>query len=233
MNSLMVMLRQDVKFQIRHGFYLVYAVITLMYIALLSFIPEKAKPMTTVIIVFSDPSALGYFFIGGIILLEKGQNIYDNLFVTPLQIRDYLLSKVVSLGLLSVLTASVIHIAIFGLYHITFLFILGVFLTSVFFTLIGIGVAVRCKSLNGFFLMSPFYALIFCVPIVGFVQLYDSPLYYLLPTQASLLLINSTFSPVGVGEMVLLLTSIVVWLGIAFLWAQHSFHTQVVLKVGG
>jgi len=63
----------DIRFQIKHGFYLVYVIITIMYLIILSFLPENILSVALPVVVFSDPSVLGLFFIGGIILLEKGQ----------------------------------------------------------------------------------------------------------------------------------------------------------------
>ncbi|MDQ0338024.1 fluoroquinolone transport system permease protein [Caldalkalibacillus uzonensis] len=233
MSTMMALVKQDIKFQVRHGFYLAYAVITMMYIASLSFLPEQAKPLAASLIIFSDPSALGYFFIGGIILLEKGQNIFDNLFVTPVQIRDYIMSKVLSLGLISLITSVIIHGTVFGFAHLTFLFISGVLLTSVLFTLIGMAVAVRCQSLNGFFLLSPLYSVWFCLPLLGFLNIYDSPLYYVLPTQASLLLISSPFSPLEKSLILLLFFTLFSWIGLAYMWAFRSFRHHIVFKMGG
>lgn len=233
MKNTVALIKQDIKFQMRHGFYLAYTAITIMYIILLSFLPEQTKPMATTFIVFTDPSALGFFFIGGIILLEKGQNIFDQLFVTPLLIRDYLFSKVSSLGLISVLTSVIIHASIFGWSHITVLFVVGVLLTSTLFTLIGIGVAVRCHSLNGFFLVSPLYALIFCLPLLSFFNIYDSILFYIFPTQASLIFMLSPFEAVAGQIVVPLLVVMLSWIVAAYLWAEASFRKHIVMKMGG
>jgi fluoroquinolone transport system permease protein len=44
-----------------------------MYLIILSFLPENIFSVALPLVVFSDPSVLGLFFIGGIILLEKGR----------------------------------------------------------------------------------------------------------------------------------------------------------------
>ncbi|MBA4495063.1 ABC transporter permease [Paenactinomyces guangxiensis] len=184
--------------------------------------------MVSVIIIFSDPSALGYFFIGGIVLLEKGQNIFDNLFVTPFQLQEYLLSKTASLALLSLVTSTVIHLFTFGLAHLSLLFILGVLLTSAFFTLIGLGIAIRCRTLNEFFLISPLYTLIFTLPLFGYLHLYETPLYYLLPTKASLLLMEAPFQPPVTGQAIVFLMILIAWIVPAYFWAYRSFRNYVI-----
>lgn len=233
MKRMIAAFRNDVRFQFRHGFYFAYLIITIMYIVLLSFVPDPWKPMVSVIIIFSDPSALGYFFIGGIVLLEKGQHIYENLFVTPFQISEYLFAKVLSLSMLSVATSLAIHLFTFGFGEISLIFVLGVLITSVFFTLIGLGAAVRCRSLNEFFLVSPLYTLIFTVPLLGYVQWVDTPLYYLLPTQASLLLIEEPFRPLEGGQLIAMLGMLIAWTGLAYGWAHRSFQHYIIGKIGG
>ncbi|GIP34693.1 ABC transporter permease [Paenibacillus sp. J2TS4] len=223
----------DVKFQIRQGFYLAYLLITVMYSLLLSLVPAGAKSELSVIVIFTDPSALGFFFIGGIVLLEKGQNIYDNLFVTPLQVREYMTAKTLSLAMLSTLSGTAVHVSSFGIEEISGLFLAGIFLTSAFFTLIGLGLAVRYETLNGFFLVSPMYSILFYVPVLGYMKLFDSPLYYLLPTQGTLLLIASPFHPLAAWEMVYGLLVLLIWIGLAYVWAKRSFTNYIVLKIGG
>jgi hypothetical protein len=65
----------DIRFQIKQGFYLVYVVITAMYLIIMSFLPDDILAVALPLVVFSDPSVLGLFFIGGIILMEKGQGV--------------------------------------------------------------------------------------------------------------------------------------------------------------
>ena len=95
-------LKGDIVFQFRQGFYLVYILITLFYMLILSQLPEAWLQIAVPIIAFSDPSVVGFIFVGGIILLEKEQGVIDYLSVTPLKIRDYILSKVTSLMILAV-----------------------------------------------------------------------------------------------------------------------------------
>jgi fluoroquinolone transport system permease protein len=95
----------DIRFQFKQGFYLVYVLITVMYLIILSFLPKDILSVGLPLVVFSDPSVLGLFFIGGIIMLEKMQGILSVLVVSPLRTIEYILSKVISLAFVSVLAA--------------------------------------------------------------------------------------------------------------------------------
>src|SRR5690554_5975368 len=89
----------DIRFQFKQGFYLVYVLITITYLIILSFLPEEILSVGLPLVIFSDPSVLGLFFIGGIIMLEKMQGILSVLVVSPLRTTEYILSKVISLAL--------------------------------------------------------------------------------------------------------------------------------------
>lgn len=61
----------DIRFQRRYGFYLLYLVVTLIYLGLLFALPADWRPVAAVIVVFSDPAALGLFFMGALCCSKK------------------------------------------------------------------------------------------------------------------------------------------------------------------
>lgn len=65
----------DMKFQGRYGFYLLYGILTAFYIVLLHSLPQSWKENAAAILIYSDPAAMGLFFMGAIILLEKSQRV--------------------------------------------------------------------------------------------------------------------------------------------------------------
>lgn len=82
---------QNIKFQFRHGFYLVYLVISLSYLAILKILSEEFARKAFVLLIFSDISILGLFFVGAIVFLERDQGIMQTLFRnTTACIRIYL-----------------------------------------------------------------------------------------------------------------------------------------------
>ncbi len=230
MKRVWLALKQDVRFQYRHGFYLAYLFVTLFYVVLLSFLPESSKPMMATMVILSDPSFLGYFFIGGIILLEKEQGIIESLMVTPLRLRDYLLAKAFSLPFLSVMTVLAIDMAVFGLLRLSAWFLLGIWWTSVFFTLFGLGVAIRCRTLGGYFLVSSPAAMVFLPPVLEYLKIRDMPLDFLFPTGASLRLIETPFRPLEFDEGLVQLGILTGWSVLAYVWAKRSVQKQMTGK---
>lgn len=189
MSRLSSLIKQDVRFQFRHGFYFVYGIVTIIYIAIL----KALTPMSNVIspiIIFVDPSFIGFFFIGAILFFEKEQRVKEAIFVTPVSNLEYIISKALSLTLLTLLVVFLILIFTHGLFINWFYIFLGVTLTSTLFIFIGILLTEYFKTITdylvvGGLIMSPFSA-----PIVVYLGLNNSMLYYILPTTGSLKLIS-------------------------------------------
>ncbi len=225
--------KYDLKFQFRHGFYHVYLIVTAMYIALLRFLPAGIKDSAAVLFVFTDPCVLGFFFIGGILLFERGQNIHASLFTTPVQLCEYLWAKVLSLALLALLSAFAIVFFTFGLAINPLPLFFGILLSSVFFTLIGLTLAARARTLNRYIFTSPLYIIVFMLPLLELFGLAHWPLLYLLPTQGSLLLIRGTLIAPTPVEWLYSITALTLWIMLAYGWAYRWFYRYVILQIGG
>ncbi|MBD2871778.1 fluoroquinolone export ABC transporter permease subunit [Paenibacillus arenilitoris] len=217
----------DVRFQWRHRFYFVYLLVCSLYLLLLHAIPAAYKETVTVLLTFSDPSALGLIFAGGIVLLEKDQGIHVSLFVTPLRLREYLLGKSASLALLSTMAAWAIHGLSLGMPAAPALFTVGVALTSTLCTLLSIGIVVRTQSVNGFLLLTQLYALPLALPLLRLFEIGHPAWYAILPTNGSLLLIGSVYRSVTIMETVYSIA--ILWAGnvIVYFWAKRSIERHL------
>lgn len=142
----------DFRFQIKYGFYFLYAFLTVFYSVILWLIPMEYKDKSAAIIIFTDPATLGMFFMGAIILLEKSQRVLPSLAVSPVTVGEYIFSKILSLGAVS--TAVGLAISLVAGVHSPFFIAVGTFLGSLFFSLIGIILAAKAASLNLFLLLS-------------------------------------------------------------------------------
>lgn len=140
----------DMRFQAKYGFYFLYAVLTVIYIAVLFALPENLKEKAAAILIFSDPASMGLFFMGAIVLLEKSQHTTCELAVSPVHAAEYIIAKVSSLSAISLVVAAILALAADAdNLHIV---LWGTFLSSVIFTLFGIIVATKITSLNQFIL---------------------------------------------------------------------------------
>ena len=220
----------DMRFQMKQGFYLVYVMITIMYLIILSFLPQKILSFAMPLVVFSDPSVLGLFFIGGILMLEKIQGVLSVLVVSPLRTMEYILSKVISLALVSVLVA--FAITGFSTYEDVnwLLLFLSTILTSSIFTMCGIMINAGCQTVNQYMLKTIPYMLLFVLPCFSLIGFPYSWLFTLVPSVAALRLMLGAYIGISWYEA----TGLVVYLaGMNYLflrWTIRVFENKIIYQ---
>lgn len=140
----------DIRFQVKYGFYFLYAVLTVIYALVLSAVPEGWREKTAVILIFSDPASMGLFFMGAIILLEKSQHTPCAVAVSPVCTMEYIAAKVGSLSVISFVVAGILALDA-GIENVP-MALFGTVISSVTFSLLGIVAATKIFSLNQFIL---------------------------------------------------------------------------------
>ncbi|MDY6966455.1 MAG: ABC transporter permease [Halobacteriota archaeon] len=231
MSKLPSTVKWDMWLQYKYGFYYVYAIVTFLYIILLRQLPEGLLGIATTFVIFTDPGFLGFLFIGAIIFFEKSEQTLNALTVTPLKVNEYIFSKTLSLTILALITSLIIVIFSYGIDFNYLALILGVILTSFFFTLIGFIAVAKFNTLNEYFLTSVFYMIILTLPLIDLFQLLESPLFlYLIPTQASLVLLQSAFEEVASWEVIYAVLYLIVWVIFIYRWAHRSFYRYIIMK---
>ncbi|PKO96391.1 MAG: ABC transporter [Bacteroidetes bacterium HGW-Bacteroidetes-7] len=220
----------DIKFQIKQGFYLVYLIITIMYLIILSMLPENVLTIALPLVVFSDPSVLGLFFIGGIILLEKSQGVLMVMVVSPLRTQEYILAKAISLALVSAIAA----IAITALSPINnvnwFLLILSTILTAGLFTLSGIMINAGCNNVNQYMVKTIPYMLLFVLPSFSLLGFEYSYLFTVVPSVAALRLLLGAYHGIIWYEALGLTLYLLLMNYIFFRYSVKIFENKIVYQ---
>lgn len=215
----------DVRFQFKYGFYFVYVIFTLCYIGLLQVFPLQWREKAASIMIFSDPAAMGLFFMGAIVLLEKSQRVLNSIAVSPIKVWEYILSKVISLGFISTLVG--IFIALSSGERNLLIIALGTFLGSTIFTLLGLIIAANIISLNQFLVATVPVEIICFLPPISYVFGYNRTYLLLHPGTIIIRLIQ--------GEQSYLLLSVIIlglWISILFL-ITHRIIKSMFQRVGG
>lgn len=220
----------DMRFQMKQGFYLVYVMITIVYLIILSFLPQNILSIALPLVVFSDPSVLGLFFIGGIVMLEKVQGVLSVLVVSPLRTMEYILSKVISLAFVSVLVA--FAITGFSQYKDVnwLLLFLSTVLTSGIFTMCGVMINAGCQTVNQYMLKTIPYMLLFVLPCFSLIGFPYSWLFTLVPGVAALRLMLGAYTGIPWYEA----SGLVVYLvGMNYLflrWTIYVFENKIIYQ---
>jgi fluoroquinolone transport system permease protein len=156
----------DIRFQIRYGFYFVYLVFTVLYVSLLSVFPASWREPAAVLMIFSDPAAMGLYFMGALILFEKSQRVLDSVAVSPVKPMEYVLAKLASLAVISAAVGFLIGVC-GGAVGNPFWFFFGVFLGSCLFSAVGLLIALHISTLNQFIVATIPVEIIINIPAIA------------------------------------------------------------------
>ncbi len=178
----------DVRIQWRSGIYWIYFVISCFYLFILSFVPSEWIMGVKLFVLFSDPSTLGFFFIGALYLFEKNERVLSALFVTPVKLSHYVWGKAGSLTMLTILSGCMITLfspqpAVHLIY-----FLVALLVSGLFYSFVGLSVAVTAMSIQDYFLKAGLIGPIFFLPFIDFLFPIGGWWQYVWPTKPFLTL---------------------------------------------
>lgn len=216
----------DIRFQLKYGFYVLYAFFTLLYIAVLYIFPAGWKADASSIIIFSDPALLGMIFTGVLVLFEKSERVINSIAVSPVKTSEYLLSKAFTLGLISLLTGLILGVTA-GSIHYPVRFVLALFFGSWIFTWMGLLVSTKINTLNQYVMSLIPMLIVVTSPVITYQFFNPHPAWLLHPGVAIFELMNN------ITEYDLMAgVSIVVWLFLTYSVTQNQF-SKMLKKMGG
>jgi len=217
----------DIRFQFKQGFYLVYVILTFIYMIILAKFPLDWKELAIPLVVFSDPSMVGFFFIGAIVMLEKVQGVLQYVVVTPLRSIEYLLAKVLSLTILAITAATMIVLVTYHEPLNWFVLIVGIALTSSFFVLYGFIAAADCTTMNQYFIKMIPYMLLIVLPCFSLIGFSNSWIFNIFPSVAGLQLVFGAFNEIDIyGILVLTIYLLVANTALLF-YVKNIFEDMV------
>lgn len=230
--KLLNVLLGDIRYQLKYGFYAAYAVICIVYIGALILLPQALVKQAFALIIFSDPAALGFFFVGGIVLLERDEALHSYVAILPVHDNWYIISKVLSLAAIALIVALAISIFALGGAVNYGLLSVAVLLGSALFTLLGIAVATRAQSINHYFLLSIPIGIALMAPALLSIFGVRHLLVDWLPAT---LLLNTIQASAGIGNQYnvwAMIVALMIWTALAYRLAQYCFR-RYLAKVGG
>ena len=208
---LLAAIKNDIRFQIRYGFYFLYAFLTLLYSLVLIFVPEKYREIVSFIVIASDPAMVGFFFIGAIWLLEKSEGVQKFFVISPLKSLEYIISKAVSLAVISTISALVLLI-VAGKDPVSYLLIVpGIFAGSGIFSIIGLLASTYAKTVNQYLIISVPAEMFITLPIALYAFKLKIPGLEIFPGTLLWKLISERIS----AETPLVLLGIIAWILVA------------------
>lgn len=232
MTRLLSTIKLDVMLQMRSKLYHISIGLALILVGIVRYFFEP-EALKTVLPAFFLLALAGttYMFVAGMIIFEKNEHTLDALIVTPLQTRDYLISKLITLTFITVIEASIITLIGYGFNFNPFYLYSGVLLMGFITTLAGITQVVRYNSVTDFLVSAFAIALIAQLPIFLAFDIWPNIqwIWYIIPTAAPYILIRGGFETLTTWELVYSITYSFVWLIVLAIWVQRAFYNHIIM----
>jgi fluoroquinolone transport system permease protein len=205
-SRLATLVAHDARLQYRYGIYAAYAFVVAFYCAVLVWAGRWLPEWATAVIIFTDPAALGFFFLGALMMLEKSERVRTALAVAPISASQYFLSKLITLTGMSLIACAVL-LAVLHRPADPALLLVSVALTCMQYVGIGVPIALRFRTVNGYLVGSAGFLAPLIAP--GFLALLDDMPGWLaiVPavSQLRLMLVATGAAEATMGEVALML----------------------------
>ena len=224
------LLRKDILLQWRQGFWLVYLIISIIYVLILLNLPSENRMMVSLILILSDTTILGVIFIGALILLEKQQAVIHSLFVTPLKPSRYILSKSLSLSAIAITMSILIYLPVWQASAYTILIFFTTIITAGIFVMFGIGIAVRVDTINQYFARLILVSILMLFPVAPYLILNQHPGFIIFPYIASLDIMLGELSRISGLRILADIFLLLVWGWVAYMYAIRQVNKHLIYK---
>ncbi len=214
------LLKKDITLQWRQGFWLIYFVVSAIYILVLLNVPMEKRMMVSLILILTDTTILGVLFVGALVLLEKQQAIIHSLFVTPLSPATYIWSKTLSLSLIALCMSILIWIPVWQLPAYALVLLPVICVTAATFVLLGLGIAAGVNSINAYFGQQILFSMLICLPVIPYLLLDRHAAFLFLPYVASLDLMLGALDPLPLWRLLCDIVFMTTWTFLAFRYAR-------------
>lgn len=225
-----LLLKKEITLQWRQGFWLVYFVISAIYVGVLLNLPEKNRLLVSLILILTDTTMLGVIFIGALVLLEKQQAVIQSLFVTPLEPSRYIWSKTISLSLIAICMSVLVYLPAWTFTAYTPLLLGAITVTAATFVMLGLGLAAKIDTINQYFGLLMGASMLLILPVIPYMLLDQNPVFLILPYVASLDLMLGARSPLPLWRILADISMLLAWGYIAYRFALRRVTRHLVFR---
>lgn len=232
MNRLFATMQTDLHLQIRNGFYYAVVFVAVVLVVALTRLSIPDYRHVWPILIIGNLLITTFYFMAGLVLLEKAEGTMEAQIITPLRPAEYLISKVLTLGLLSLLETAIIVVLLSGLAFNWLLFVLGVLITAAIYSLSGFIAVAAYDSLNEFIFPSVLWVLASLPPILYAAGVSDHWLFWLHPLQAPLIVLRGAFSEIPAWQLIFGIGYGAAWSALLLYAALRVFRRFVIRREG-
>jgi fluoroquinolone transport system permease protein len=238
MTAILNALRWDLVIQVRNGFYWASAFLVVMISALLLFVPGISRTNSELwvpAILAINLQITTFFFVAGLILLERDEGTLTALAVSPLSASGYLAMRTFTLtGLAAAETMAIVWIG-FGTSGSWWLTLAGTAALGVIYTGFGAAVAARYESVNALLLPASAFVALLLLPLLPHFGLAPRWLFFIHPLEPPLSLLRAGYGVIDRTEIAFATVGSIGWSALAFVWGRNRVRElmQNTLASGG
>jgi fluoroquinolone transport system permease protein len=221
-------LRWDVVLQARNGFYWASAFLVIAISALLLSLPESARANSAAwvpAILTVNLQITTFFFVAGLMLLERDEGTLSALAVSPLSASGYLAMRTFSLtGLAAAETLAIVWIG-FGTGGSWLLILSGTAALGVIYTGFGAAITARYESVNALLLPASAFVALLLLPLLPHFGLAPRWLFLVHPLEPPMTLLRAGYGAIDRIEVALAIVGSFGWSALAFAWGRNRVRT--------
>ena len=232
MHALAATLSLDLRLQARNGFYYAVAFVLACWFVVLTRLPPIDWGYVLPAVVFGNMVMVNFYFVAGLVLLEKGEGTLEAQVLTPLADWQYLASKTATLTALSLVEQVVIVWSAYGAGFAGGPLAAGIVLAAILYTLTGFVLVARYRSINEFLFPSVVFTTVISLSLLHYFELWDTWLLYLHPFTPPLVLLAGAFRPIPAWQLVYGVLYGAFWAGLLLLAARRAFDRYIVAREG-
>ena len=225
MNRLFFTFLNDVRLQWRNGFYTVTGIVIVLFALLSTQVKSIDLQGLLGIFLVGNLMVTGFYFIAGLLLLEKREGTLLAQVVSPLKSAEYLAGKFFSLFVLGFLESAVLTLLFAGLNFRLFLLVPGLLLAFSVFVFTGLIMVSYYESINAFLMPSVLIVALLMLPLISSLFHFEHWLFYLHPLQPVMILVNAAFKPFSGGLLLFAGLAGSAWTILGAWWALRRLDT--------
>lgn len=241
MNRFLMLLKGDESRMLRYGITYASLATSLLWIIMIQLLNVNVIDKYFPLFIFIDATMMSFLLVGVAMMFEKQENALKTMLVTPISKHYYLMSKITT-----TVISSLITLVLLGAYGVIFkgasfnyIGITGaVILTSFIFTCIGILFTYRSKDFTVLLMWLMGFFFVLAVPTI--LQLFGiitadwfKYVQYANPTQSALTVSNAAVTEVDKADLAISLSYLIVLSGVLYYFVAKKFDIYSMKELGG
>jgi len=227
MNLLLKTIKWDIFLIYKYGIVAVAGGLTILYCVGCLLTNTQGYEHVVAVLIFMDPVMYGFLFTAVMVLFEKDAQTHQVLAVTPMPTSNYIISKTITFTLLSLVCSLLIILSAHTQIFHSLIFTLAVVLSASLFVFIAIIGVSFVQNFNQFILVIPLVLAPICLPLLHYFNLYNAWIFYLIPSQACLILFRASVRPFTTWDVLYAIMYLLVWNAAMFYWALKTYKKRI------